>query len=377
MTSRHRPLTDRRHRVAAILLASALLGFGAIPATPQTASAHAPSVDTPRVAWSTTGETDETVSSSAAVDKFRKRLARPIKLGVSGGNATDIRPADEPGFVVCSSGTLGGLVLKNGVPHILSNNHVIAIQNDAEIGDPIDQPGLIDNGCRDVEDNYVGTLSAYKKLKFGGERTNRVDAAIAEIIEGTVDPRGRIQGIGIPGDVILEPELGMPVKKAGRTTGITRGTIDTIDATFNVEFGEEDNPRDARFVRQLLIAPSGETFVEGGDSGAIVFYDRRKCEQWVGLLFAGTDSGFGIVNPIKKVFSVLKKRKPKGPLSPIGCDSASVADTASLTAFSAAARGRTRRARLERRVRAARRIVEQRDDEILGLDGVVGIGVGL
>src|SRR5687768_13564337 len=50
----------------------------------------------------------------------KARQERPIKLGVSGGNATDVAN----GF--CCSGTLGALVQKGGSRFILSNTHVFA-----------------------------------------------------------------------------------------------------------------------------------------------------------------------------------------------------------------------------------------------------------
>jgi hypothetical protein len=50
------------------------------------------------------------------------------------------------GHVAITAGTLGCWVTKNGQKVILSNNHVLANSNDAEIGDPILQPGPFDGG---------------------------------------------------------------------------------------------------------------------------------------------------------------------------------------------------------------------------------------
>ena len=77
------------------------------------------------------------------------RQARPIALGVSGGNASDIAN----GF--CCSGTLGALVTDGQKQFILSNTHVFAgdvalggNNRIAKVGDDVDQSGLIDVGCQ-------------------------------------------------------------------------------------------------------------------------------------------------------------------------------------------------------------------------------------
>ena len=346
------------------VLATTILVAGCVLVAPTTIVASEPAARETEI---TAGEQ---AAPTAGVRKFRKRQQRPIRLGVSGGNARDVFIDGDSGY--CVSGTLGGLVLKNGTPHILSNNHVLAQENDARKGDPVTQPGLIDNACQDQEEDYVAHLSAYKKLKFGGAKRNKVDAAIAEVVAGAVDPRGTIQGIGVPGDQVLEPFLGMKVKKAGRSSGLTRGTVILVGATVSVFFGTPEEPKTAKFVNQLMVTPNKRTFVKPGDSGSVVFYDSKDCPEWVGLLFAGSSDGWGIVNPIKPVFKALKKLKPRGRVAPIGCQPA----TSVIVAPVEEPAVRPDDPRIERQLRAGRRIVERRDDELLALDGVVGLGLG-
>src|ERR1043166_6921632 len=62
--------------------------------------------------------------------------------GVSGGNINDITRS------FCCSGTLGSLVTGGGTFYILSNNHVLARQDQAASGEDISQPGLADNHCQ-------------------------------------------------------------------------------------------------------------------------------------------------------------------------------------------------------------------------------------
>ena len=50
--------------------------------------------------------------------------------------------------------------------YILSNNHVIAGINSANIGDPILQPGDADGGVDPAD--RIGTLAAYQTIDFNG-----------------------------------------------------------------------------------------------------------------------------------------------------------------------------------------------------------------
>ena len=127
------------------------------------------------------------------------RQARPIPLGVSGGNVNDLANG------YCCSGTLGALVANgSGTQYILSNSHVFAgdIASSAadpdvsQIGDPINQPGLVDVSCQNHPDDYVASLSSLSSLAANPPSGN-VDAAIAQTLAGEVDPSGTILEIGI------------------------------------------------------------------------------------------------------------------------------------------------------------------------------------
>ena len=54
------------------------------------------------------------------------------------------------------------------------------------------QPGLIDIACRASDGQVVGTLAGYADPLAGAN----VDAAIAAVVPGMVDPDGAILGIG-------------------------------------------------------------------------------------------------------------------------------------------------------------------------------------
>ncbi len=128
-----------------------------------------------------------------------------VALGSSGGNDNDYDTyQDQTGkaYVAdCCGGTLGALVQdgkKN--QYILSNNHVLAESDQGKTGDPIDEPGMIDDGC--VPLSHAGsTLRSIGTLKYAVPLTVRqtnVDAALASVAPGAVDPDGSILQLANP-----------------------------------------------------------------------------------------------------------------------------------------------------------------------------------
>ncbi len=228
------------------------------------------------------------------------------------------------GHELITAGTLGCWVKKNDKLVILSNNHVLANSNDANIGDNILQPGPYDGGS--VVNDLIATLSEFIPIEFSetvnpcnfanglasflnslakliGSKSrmksirtqaaeNLVDCAIAEPIDPN-DVKNEILNIGnVLG--VEEGTLGMAVKKSGRTTGFTTGTIQQIDVTSQVSYGSN---KVATFVDQLMAGAMSQ----GGDSGSAVLDDNNKI---VGLLFAGS-SNSTIINRIQNVFQLL------------------------------------------------------------------------
>jgi len=228
------------------------------------------------------------------------------------------------GHVAITAGTLGCWETKNGQKVILSNNHVLANSNDAEIGDPILQPGPFDGG--NFPQDHIANLEQFVPIAFEGEPSqcqfanavisvfnlgcqvinsntryrvtnvqavdNLVDAAIARPLN-PADIKDEILNIG-PIQGTVQGELGMAVKKSGRTTGFTTGEIQQIDVTANVEYGAGQI---ALFTDQLLAGAMSQ----GGDSGSAVLDDDNRL---TGLLFAGSDTTT-IINRIENVFSAL------------------------------------------------------------------------
>jgi len=232
------------------------------------------------------------------------RQERPIELGVSGGNALDLANG------YCCSGTLGALVEDAaGIRYILSNTHVFAGDSvdggnglTAQAGDPINQPGNVDVNCQDIGGDYVATLSDWIPLVAGGATV--VDAAIAQVIPGMVDPAGSILEIGPISSDPVAAFLNQPVKKSGRTSGLTEAKVTGLDATVSVEYSDEcaGNAFVTTFTGQILVSPG--KFLKPGDSGSLMVENVDTNPRPVGLLYAGSRR-VAIANPIDDVLAAL------------------------------------------------------------------------
>lgn len=225
---------------------------------------------------------------------------RPIELGTSGGNINDIS------ILYCCGGTLGALVQATDIQYILSTNHVLARTNKGVIGEDIIQPGLIDQDpvCYKDYTDAVADLSEFVTISFKKGTTNTVDAAIAAVQDDKVNLLGSIIGMGQVSSSTVAPIINMPVKKSGRTTSLTTGTITAINVTVDVKYNKTCGigSQKARFTGQIMIEPAG--FSAGGDSGSLIVEDCSPYPRAVGLLFAGSAT-VTVANPISDVLSSL------------------------------------------------------------------------
>lgn len=187
---------------------------------------------------------------------------------------------------------------------VLSNNHVLADENQSNIGDPVMQPGSLDGGT--LPDDQIGHLYDYVPLRMGtfgspNPPENRVDAACAEVTRFG-DFTREIFWVGYPKGwrtrTSVETAVGngdTRVQKTGRTTGYTVGEIAAVDFEGWVGYSTGD----AYFVDQMLITPG--SFSEAGDSGSCIL---DASENIVGLLFAG-GATHTIANFIEDVWHLL------------------------------------------------------------------------
>jgi hypothetical protein len=246
----------------------------------------------------------------------RERRWRPAPGGVSIGH------------VRVTAGTLGAVVKdrRSGARLILSNNHVLANSNQAQLGDPVLQPGSIDGGR--LDEDLLASLERFVPIAFTEQpgncrlaaayaefgnavarvlgskhrlevrqqdplAVNVVDAALARPLqEAWIDDEileiGRVSGVAAP-------QLGMPVRKSGRTTGLTRGEIQVLDTVVTISYGDGK----ATFDGQLVTSPMSQP----GDSGSLLVAGSQLAA--VGLLFAGSEQAT-IHNPIDAVTQLLE-----------------------------------------------------------------------
>jgi hypothetical protein len=226
---------------------------------------------------------------------WHRERQRPLLIGASIGH-----------FQI-TAGTLGCFVetrQKRPRAGILSNNHVLADENHGRRGDAIIQPGRFDGGTR-VRD-AVGRLGRVVKLR--GKGVNRVDAARAAIDPGVEYDPHTLRGLGtLKGLGPRFLDVGTPVAKVGRTTGVTRGRVTAFELD-NVIVGYDMG--NLRFDDQIEIEGAGDgPFSQGGDSGSVIVNEDGEA---VALLFAGGDTGgsngMGLTyaNPIHAVLDALR-----------------------------------------------------------------------
>jgi hypothetical protein len=230
----------------------------------------------------------------------------PIQLGTSGGPTLDIAN----GF--CCGGTLGSLVAKGGTQYILSNSHVFAGDvvsggngRVSQVGDDVTQPGLIDIGCVASNGQVVADVSTLSTT-FPPNSTPNVDCSIAQVRAGMVRTDGAILEVGTISASTVGASIGQRVKKSGRTTGLTRSTVSSLNVTVSVGYTDEcaGNSYTKTYTGQIFISNSGSKFLNSGDSGSLMVEDVSTNARAVGLLFAG-GGGIAVANPIGPVLSHL------------------------------------------------------------------------
>jgi hypothetical protein len=248
-----------------------------------------------------------------------------IVLGTSGGNALDSTTNTSAHTITCCGGTLGSLVVNGGgTPFILSNNHVLARTDQGQkpdqthtVGDPIIQPGLVDTPtCTPSGARTVANLFDFYNLETG--TGTKVDAAIAKVLAGEVDPSGNILYLGAPdangvpvpapphGGTGVPASLTMDVAKSGRATGLTCSKVVGVATTVSVQYHTKcgsSTTFSVNYTNQVQIA-SG-SFSAEGDSGSLVVSVANA--DPVALMYAGSDTDT-VGNPVGDVLNFFASR---------------------------------------------------------------------
>jgi hypothetical protein len=312
--------------------------------------------------------------------------ATPIKLGTSGGNSKD--SVTNGTTITCCSGTLGSLVKQGTTLFILSNNHVLDKSSFGTIGDPVTQPGLVDNRCN--PGTLVANLSQAASLKPSpcsgvctGPAPSNVDAAIAQIGAGAVDTTGSILDLGTAtsSSIAAAPPSatlanltnvlmsGEGVAKSGRSTGLTCSTLSSLSTFVSVDYDSSCGGAKAftaTFSNQVIV--NGGSFSASGDSGSLVV--TSDTARPVGLLFAGNSTST-TANPISDVLNAFTG----GTLSVVGvadhtvsCDPTATAPAANPGPGASSAKLSTQERQRVARIREKQAFVLLADPAITAVD---------
>ena len=231
-----------------------------------------------------------------------QRQTPPIWLGTSGGWTYDLANG------YCCGGTLGALVRIGTTQYVLSACHVLegdivlgGNNRIAQTGDPVIQPGLIDENCNRYLAQTVATL-----VKRGSLSSSNVDCAIARVVGGMVRTDGAILGIGTISHYTSAASLNQHVKKSGRTSGLTRSWVSGLNATVRVTFTRECNGDSyyKTFYGQIVVNNPSNAFLRAGDSGSVMVQDVAPNPRAIGLLFAANNT-VAFANPIGQVLNFL------------------------------------------------------------------------
>lgn len=219
---------------------------------------------------------------------YTRARHRPIEPGLS------IAPIRAPW-----SGTIGFF---HG-SKMVTNHHVA----EADIGTAIVQPSGPDSGSMGNPGDVIGILERLPPIDYRGG-VNYVDCALVGLNPDEGDwshHNAAIQGEVTGYRALDAGDLGAPVRKMGRTTEATAGTVTAveIDALF-VDYGQN---RIGLFNDQHEFSlPGAGEFSDSGDSGSAILIGS----EIVSLLFAGGtdrdghDRTFG--NPILRVLDALE-----------------------------------------------------------------------
>lgn len=191
------------------------------------------------------------------------------------------------------AGTLGAIVIDNVTSQraALTNFHVACVDSTWAVGDRQVQPSRIDTGTVPTDE-----FGAILRATLSAE----VDGCVVSIDAGRTSS-GEVVDIGnVRGTT--PATLGAVVRKRGRTTGLTHGSVDGLGATVNVDYGDGIGVR--TLSNQISIATDttqNPLFSDHGDSGSVVIDASGFV---IGLLFAGSGTNT-LANPIASVLSEL------------------------------------------------------------------------
>jgi hypothetical protein len=195
------------------------------------------------------------------------------------------------GFIF--AGTLGAIVIDkaNNQHAALTNFHVACVDNGWNVGDRMVQPSRIDTGIVPTDE-----FGAIARATLSGH----VDGAVISIDSGRATSCGVVDIGQIRGTKAAA--LGVAVRKRGRTTGLTYGSVDGLSLSVSIDYG--DGLGVHTLTNQVSIAADtshNALFSDHGDSGSVIVDGNGYV---VALLFGGAGSST-VGNPVADVLSEL------------------------------------------------------------------------
>jgi hypothetical protein len=186
-------------------------------------------------------------------------------------------------------GTLGGFCKELGTSYKLaiSNNHVFANSNNAQLGDPLEK----------YPNQIFGELYKFIPLK-PYPNINSADVAVGIIYE-----EYKLDWINRKPKGIGKPRRNMLVYKYGARTGYTEGIIENTGSPFIVNYGHHLG--ELNFKDCIVIRGINGPFALPGDSGSLVI--AKKSNKVVGMIFSGEGRGERcLANPFSYIAKKLK-----------------------------------------------------------------------
>ncbi len=233
------------------------------------------------------------------INETKMRVIGKIRAQIS-------RDASIGHYIPDSSGTLGGFArLRSGESDrigVISCNHVLVHNNQANVDDFIVRPGRGDGGFH--PSSTIGKLHSFQSIDFTPGSVNEVDAAFASLdkdvllkwndrLDRPFDKRPKIMGVRDFDPSMIESDSDeaklSKVFKYGRSTGLTEGRIVSTDrVNLSVIYGPG---REAIFNNVVEIGgKNGKPFSLPGDSGSLVWDFEHFA---IGVVFAGTEKRGG------------------------------------------------------------------------------------
>jgi len=209
------------------------------------------------------------------------------------------------------SGTFGAIVRKVASQEIfvLSNNHVFSGCNHTPPGQPILAPSSSDGRADAPAPREIGRHYELVELRSGDPnfvKPCELDIAISSVTNKSILSSWQgdeNQGFDTP-EIVASPMSMMRVKKFGRTTGLTFGTVEARSKRFTpIEYTSKSFKGTVWFTDIWTVrADAGDAFAMGGDSGSLVVSEDGF--QAVGIVFAANAKGeYGWILPMPKVMS--------------------------------------------------------------------------